>query len=113
MALDLNETQSIVREIVKTIDKKVTCSAELAEREQRAVALVKLALRNKSTQVQIPLQDVELARENPQRRHHVRTLLKRRYDAMVFVAPPNHMKEGPQPLTEGFFRSSGGGRGRR
>ncbi len=112
MALELNEARSLLESIIRTFDKKVSFSTELAERDQRPVAVVELSHRSKSTSVQIPLADVEASQHDPRLRHHVRTLLKRRFDAMLFVAPPNHMKEFAQSSSEGSYRSSGG-RGRR
>lgn len=115
MSLDLSETQSILKGIVRSIEKRADFSAELAERDQRAVVLVNLSHRSKSTAVQIPMADVEASRLDLRRRHQVRTLLKKRFDAMLFVAPPNHMKKFAQSSGDGGggqYRSSGG-RGRR
>lgn len=114
MALELSEARAILEEIFRTIDKKAGLSAELAERDQRPVALVDLTHRSKSTAVQIPLADLEASRLDLRRRHQVRTLLKRRFDAMCFVAPPNHMQKFAQSAADGGgqYRSSGG-RGRR
>jgi hypothetical protein len=113
MALELNEVRTILEGIFRTIDKKAGFSAELAERDQRAVAVVDLTHRSKTTAVQIPLADVEASRVDLRRRHQVRTLLKRRFDAMRFVAPPNHMQVFAQSAAEGNQYRPSGGRGRR
>lgn len=113
MALELNEARSLIEGIVRTFDKKVSFSTELAESNQRPVAVVELSHRSKSTSVQVPLADVEGSKHDPRLRHQVRTLLKRRFDAMLFVAPPNHMKEFAQSSSEGSSYRSSGGRGRR
>lgn len=113
MALELNEARSILEGIFRTIDKKAGFSAELAEREQRPVALVDLTHRSKSIAVQIPLADVEASRLDLRRRHQVRTLLKQRFDTLRFVAPPNHMQEFAQSAAEGNQYRPSGGRGRR
>jgi len=113
MALELSEARSFLEGLVRTFDKKVGFSADLAERDQRPFAVVDLTHRTKSTSVQIPLADVEASQHDLRLRHQLRTLLKQRFDLMRFEAPPNHMKVFAQSSSEGQYRPSGGGRGRR
>lgn len=112
MALELSQAQDIVGTIVRTIDNKATCSAELVELDQRPFVMVTLSRRGKSTTVPLPLQNVAEAQEQVRRRHQVRTVLKQKFDAMLFQAPPKTLTNVPRGSGDGFFRSSGG-RGRR
>jgi hypothetical protein len=116
MGLTLGEVDSILRPLVRGIDKRADYSAQFEEGTEgdAGVVLVKLVMRRKSTIVRIPLDAVTAATDDLVRRNQLRTRLKQALDRMLFVAPPPPLPARIEPATtEGFFRSPPGGARRR
>jgi len=114
MTLALQDANTILHSVIRTIDKRVEYTATPADGD-RAAVVVALSLRNRSTTVTIPVDALEAARENSMRRHQLRTTLKHALDRMLFVALPMMSTKMLRPMTQsdGFFRPPSGGRGRR
>lgn len=116
MALVLEQATTLLRTIIRSIDKKVDYSFATVEGDRPGI-LVNLALRKRTTAVTIPATDLEAAGESTMRRDQVRAVLKRAIDGMMFesapVASTKMLRAKVDPA--GFFRppQGGGGRGGR
>ena len=114
MALNLDSAKTLLRNVVRTIDKKVDCTTVLHEGDRPGVS-VTLAVRKARTTVVITEEQLEGAEQDSMRRSQLRTLLKRNIDRMTFK--PNEIastKLVRGAITDdGFFRPrQGGPRGR-
>jgi len=114
MALNLDSAKALLRNIVRTIDKKIDCSAVLHEGDRPGVS-VTLAGRKARTTLVITEAQLEGAGQDSMRRSELRTLLKRSIDRMNFK--PNEIastKLVRGAITDdGFFRPRQGGPGGR
>lgn len=110
MALNLDSAKALLRNLVRTIDKKVDCSAVLHEGDRPGVS-VTLSGRKARTTLVITEAQLEGAEQDLMRRSELRTLLKRSIDRMNFK--PNEIastKIVRGAITdEGFFRPRQGG----
>jgi len=110
MALNLDSAKSLLRNLVRTIDKKVDCSAVLHEGDRPGVA-VTLSVRKVRTTVVITEAQLAGVEQDSMRRSELRTLLKRAIDRMTFK--PNEIastKLVRGAITDdGFFRPRQGG----
>jgi|SRR6478752_1289859 len=110
MALNLDSAKTLLRNVVRTIDKKVDCTTVLHEGDRPGVS-VTLAVRKARTTVVIPEEQIEGAAQDSMRRSQLRTLLKRTIDRMTFK--PNEIastKLVRGAITDdGFFRPRQGG----
>lgn len=114
MALALEDANTILRPLMSSINKRADYTTALVEGDRPGVS-VALSLRKRSTTVTIPIEVLAGAREDSMRRNQLRTTLKLALDKMMFVTTPMASTKmlRPSNKTEGFFRPSFGGRGRR
>jgi hypothetical protein len=105
MALTLEDAKVLLRNIVRSIDKKVDCVTTLHEGDRPGVA-VTLSLRKNRAALVITNEQLESAEQDSIHRSQLRTLLKRTIDRMNFK--PNEIastKLVRAPITDnGFFR---------
>ncbi len=110
MALNLDSAKALLRNLVRTIDKKVDCSAVLHEGDRPGVAVTLQGRKARTTLVITEVQ-LEGAEQDSMRRSELRTLLKRAIDRMNFK--PNEIastKIVRGAITdEGYFRPRQGG----
>lgn len=115
MTLVLEQATTMLRTLIRSIDKKVEYSFSAVEGDRPGIA-VSLSLRKKSASVTVPAADLEAASESSMRREQVRGTLKRAIDGMMFqsspVASTKMLRAKVDPA--GFFRPpQGGNRGGR
>ena len=113
MALLSDTTNSTLRQLIRSIDKKADYTVAAAEGERPAVT-VHLSLRKRSGAVTIPLEELEAAGLDTVRRNQVRLAIKRVVDRMGFQAAPVVSTKTVRMKTDalGFFRTPQGGGGR-
>ena len=114
MTLALESVNTILRSLVRTIDKRAEYTATFTEGDRPGVK-VTLSMRKRSTTVTIPIETLTAAEQSSIQRSQLRTTLKHALDRMLFVSIPVASTEMLRPATQadGFFRPPPGGRGRR
>jgi len=114
MSMSLEDARTLLRTLIRTIDKKVEFSVSLHSGDRPGVAL-SLALQKQKTEMVIPAEQLEGIESDSVRRAQLRTSLKRTIDRMTFK--PNQVvstKMIRAAVTEGgFFRVQQGNRGGR
>jgi hypothetical protein len=110
----LEDAETILRPLIRSIDKRAEYTTKPAEGDRPGVA-VTLSMRKRSATVTIPVEDLTAASQNSMRRNQLRTTLKRALDRMLFVSVPVASTKMVRPTAhaDGFFRPSSFGRGRR
>lgn len=114
MKIALEDANKSLRRIIRSIDKKADFVSSLKEGDRPAITLT-LSKREKSKTIALPLEAVVAAEDDAVRRHRLRGRIKQAYDRMLFVAPPmasTKMVRGTMS-SDGYFRASGPGGGRR
>jgi hypothetical protein len=110
MPLTLETAKTLLRNLVRTIDKKVDCSAVLHEGDRAGIA-VTLSSKKVRTTLVITEEQLEAAEQDSMRRSQLRTLLKRSIDRMNFK--PNEIASTKilrgAITDDGFFRPRQGG----
>lgn len=111
MALALETAKTLLRNLVRTIDKRVDCTAVLQEGDRTGMA-VNLVWKNARTSVFVSQEQLEAAQHDSMRRSELRTLLKRHIDRMNFrpkeIASTKLVRGAI--TDDGFFRPRQGGR---
>lgn len=113
MPLTLEEQRTLLRTVIRSIDRKADFSASLQEGDQHGL-VVSLALRKYKANVFVSTEQIEGAAQDTMRRSQLRTLIKRALDRAMFEPAPiasTKMMRG-KVIEGGFFRSDQG-RGRR
>lgn len=111
--LVLEETRTLLRNVIRTIDKNADFSVSLQEGNQPGVA-VALSLRGHKTSLSIPSDKIAAA-SNLIGRNELRTKLKRALDLIAFTPSTitsTKMLRGTV-IEGGFFRTQNNSRGRR
>jgi hypothetical protein len=113
VTLTLTDADTILRPLIRSIDKRAEYSIALREGERSEVA-VTLSMRRQTTTVTIPVDALTAARQDSMRRNQLRTTLKRALDKMMFVSSPIASTKMLRAATqaEGYFRVPSGRRGR-
>jgi hypothetical protein len=110
----LDTTESLIRTLLRTIDKRVEYSLAAAESDTSRIN-VSVSLQKHKATVSFRVDDLAAAKQDLMRRNQVRTALKRAIDAMMFrpasIASTAMLR--PDSQAEGFFRSSFSGKRRR
>ena len=114
MALALENANTIVRSLVRSIDKRAEYTTTFTEGDRPGVK-VTLSMRKRSTAVTIPIETLTAATQSSIQRSQLRNTLKRALDRMLFVTIPVASTKMLRPTTQsdGFFRPPQGFRGRR
>jgi hypothetical protein len=110
MPLDLEELKSVLRSLIRSIDRKADFS--VAPQAGEESVSVTMALRKNKTTVVVQAQQIEAAAQDAMRRSQLRNVLKRAIDRMMFEPTPiasTKMVRGPV-IEGGFFRAHPGGR---
>jgi len=114
MSVVLEEARSLLRTLIRSIDKKVEFSATLHSGDRPGVAVTLSLHKNQATMV-IPEDQLEGVESDPIRRAQLRTSLKRTIDRMTFK--PNDVVSTKMVrgsvVDGGFFRVQQGSRGGR
>jgi hypothetical protein len=115
MSITLEDSRSLLRTLIRSIDKKVDFSAALNTGDRPGVALT-LSLQKHHAKMVISEEQLDGVEDDPIRRAQLRTALKRTIDRMTFK--PNDVvstKMVRASVTDGgFFRIQQGSRtGRR
>lgn len=115
MPLILEDARTLLRTLIRSIDRKAEFTVSVQEGDPPGVA-VTLALRKNRTTVFIPADQMEAAGQDSMRRSQLRIVLKRAIDRMMFTSTPiasTKLTRGAV-VEGGFFRAQQGGRsGRR
>ena len=114
MPLTLEEQRSLLRTVVRSIDKKADFNASLQEGDQPGL-IVNLQLRKYKVNVFISTDQIEGAAQDSIRRSQLRIVLKRALDKAMFepaTIASTKMMRG-KVIEGGFFRSDQGNRGGR
>ncbi len=116
MAFVVGTANELLRNIIRSIDKRTDYSTSVVDGERPGIA-VNLTLRKRSATVTIPAEDLEAAAESTIRRSQIRTAIKQAIHRMTFEGVPvasTKMLRG-KTTEGGFFRlqQSGNRGGRR
>ena len=109
-----DHTETLIRTLVRSIDKRAGYSLIPAEGDATRVT-VELSLRNRSSTVGLKLEDLIAAERDLMRKNQVRLALKRAIDRMMFETTPiaRTAMLRPDSQADGFFRPPPSGRRRR
>jgi len=106
-----DSTEALVRTLVRSINKKVHHHLT-APADDESRIIVSVSLRDRTSTVNLKLDDLAAAEQNLMRRNRVRAAIKRGIDKMTFRAIPIASTAMLRPDTQsaGFFRPPSFGR---
>jgi hypothetical protein len=114
MPLTLEEQRSLLRTVIRSIDRKADFSASLQEGDQPGL-IVSVSLRKYKANVFLSTEQIEGATQDSMRRSQLRTTIKRALDRAMFepaTIASTKMMRG-KVIEGGYFRSDQGRGGRR
>lgn len=111
-SLNLENARTLLRTIIRSIDKRAEVSLSLKEGERPAVA-ANLTLRGNRATVMLPVDQINAAATDAIARNQLRTKIKRTMDLMSFkevAIADTKMLQG-RAVEGGYFRTQSGNRG--
>jgi hypothetical protein len=107
------EEEALLREIIRSIDKKIDYSAREGEGSRFNV---RLAVRGLQTDILLDIEDLTAARTDTVTRHQIRQRIKSRYDHLdksrygsdiLGLKPARLLRAAPKPETTSQYRGFG------